>query len=204
MELDGVRRQFCWVTAPFLVCGLAVWGMRAATSPDTGPNVTYTATGTFTNPQVSGDDTLRLAGEPFTINIVAPAGSAPVKHGPNWAVLSPFKMTGTVHSGLLGTSPVNIASTAASIFEVVGPDYDPFETGFPVKVVGISLTIQAQFTLPAGTLAKPLIHPFSAVALDPTNTTVVYSNGSDSTTLTIDSGSLVATLPSGGNAVRLQ
>jgi hypothetical protein len=112
-------------------------------------------------------------------------------------------MTGEVHSGLLGTEPVNIASTGASIFEAVGPDYDPFETGFPVKVVGINLTIQAQFTLPAGTFTKPLIHPFGAVALDPTNTSVVYSNGTDSTTLSIASGSLVATLPS-GSGVRFQ
>jgi hypothetical protein len=198
MELGNTGKRIFLLAAPAALCAVTVWGLSGTTSPDTGPNVTFIASGTFATPQVSGDDTLKLAGEPFTINIVAPAGSVPVKHGPNWAVLSPFKMTGTVHSGLLGSEPINIASTGASIFEEVGPDYDPFETGFPVKVVGISLTIQAQFTLPPGTFTKPLIHPFAAVALAPGNTTVVYSNGSDSTTLTIESGSLVATLAGGG------
>lgn len=201
MELHDVLKKVCLPVVLALVCGLTVWGLRGATSPDTGPNVTYTAAGTFATPQVSGDDTLKLSGEPFTISVVAPAGSTPVQHGRNWAVLSPFKMTGTVHSGLLGSEPVNIASAAASIFEAVGPDYDPFETGFPVKVVGINLTIQAYITLPAGTLAKPLIHPFAPVALAPGNTSVVYSNGTDTTTLTIESGTLVATVPGGGSAI---
>jgi hypothetical protein len=82
MELTDIRKGFGLITAPALVCGLAVWGMSGATSPDSAPNVTYTATGTFTNPQVSGDDTLKLAGEPFTINIVAPANSVPVTARP--------------------------------------------------------------------------------------------------------------------------
>jgi hypothetical protein len=197
MEFASFRKSLYLVTAPVGVCALAVWGLSGATSPDTGPNVTYTASGIFSTPQVSGDDTLKLAGEPFSISIVAPAGSVPVKHGRNWAVLSPFKMTGQVHSGLLGSEPVNIASTGASIYEAVGPDSDPFETAFPVKVVGISLTIQAQFTLPADTFTKPLIHTFSPVTLSPAITTVVYSNGTDSTTLTVESGTLVGTLPSG-------
>ena len=200
MGFSGIFGKSALLAMP-VAAGLLVWEVSGARSqaatPDTGPIVTYTASGTFATPQVIGDDTLKLAGEPFTINIQAPASSAPIQHGPNWAVLSPFKMTGEVHSGLLGTSPVNIASTGASIFEAVGPDYDPFETGFPVKVVGISLTINATFTLPAGTFTKPLIHPFAPVSLSPTNSTVVYSNGTDSTTLTIASGTLVGTLPSG-------
>jgi hypothetical protein len=182
------------------VFGLTVWGLSGAT-PDTGPNVTYTASGTFATPQVSGADMLKVAGEPFSIAIVAAAGSVPVKHGRNWAVLSPFKMTGEVHSSLLVT-PVNIASAGASIFQAVGPSYDLFETAFPVKVVGITLTIKAQLTLPAGTLTKPLIHPFAAVALGPGNATVTYSDSTNSTVLAIQSGTLAATLPAGGNAMQ--
>ena len=159
--------------------------------PDTAPNVTFTAAGTFVNPQTNGDDTLKLAGEPFSISIVANAGTAPVQHGPNWAVLSPFKMTGSVHSGLLGPAPINIVSAGASIFEAVSSSYDVFEAGFPVKVVGLSLTIDARITLPAGTLTKPLIHPFSAVTLGPDNATVTYSNGTSSTTLSVQSGTLI-------------
>jgi hypothetical protein len=172
-------------------------GLSGATVPNTAPNVTFIAAGTFSTPQVSGNDTLKLSGEPFAISIVANAASAPIQHGRNWALFSPFKMTGEVHSGLLGSTPVNIASTGTSIFQAVGPSYDPIQTAFPVKVVGISLTISAEFTLPPGTLPSPLIHTFAAVALGPANSTVTYSNGTDTTTLTIQSGSLIAKIASG-------
>jgi|HubBroStandDraft_1064217.scaffolds.fasta_scaffold00451_10 hypothetical protein len=204
MGLDSFRKTVGLLAALVTVFGIAVWGLSGATAPDTAPNVTFTAAGTFAAPQISGNDTLKLAGEPFSISIVASAGSAPVKHGPNWALFSPLNMTGEVHSGLLGPTPVDIASSGASIYQAVGPSYDPFQTGFPVKVVGISLTINAEITLPAGTLVKPLIHPFAAVALAPANTTVIYSNGTDSTTLAIASGTLVATLPTGGSRMRMQ
>ena len=141
------------VLTPALIC---------AAFAQTAPNVTYTASGTFVNPAVSGADTLKLAGEPFSVSIVANAASIPIQHGPNWALFSPLKMTGFVHSGLLGTTPINVASAGASIFQAVGPDYDPFETGFPLNVVGLSLTVNAQVTLPAGTLSKQLIHPFGS------------------------------------------
>lgn len=167
---------------------LAVSDMQASTPP----NVSFTATGTFSNPQVSGADTLKLAGEPFTINIVASAASKPVKSGPNWAVFSPLKMTGEVHSGLLGSTPVTVASAGASIQQALGPTDDLFETAFPVKIVGISLTINATLHLPAGTLPNQLIHPFAAVQLSPSTSRVTYSEGTTSTTLTIQSGTLTA------------
>jgi hypothetical protein len=173
---------------------VAAASLLNAASPQTAPNVTFTATGTFSSAPVSGPDTLKLAGEPFTIAVVASSAANPIQHGPNWALFSPLNMTGTVHSGLLGTSPIDIASAAASIFQAVGPDYDPFETGFPVKVVGISLTIDA---LPGGTLTKQLIHPFASIALSPANTTVSYSDGTNTTVLTLASGTLVATIPTG-------
>jgi len=199
MVLDNVRKKILPATL-VAISVFTVSGLSGATVPDTGPNVTFTASGTFSTPQVSGNDTLKLAGEPFIINVVAVAGSTPVKHGRNWAVFSPLKMTGVVHSGLLGPQPVNIVSKGANILQMVSATEDPVKTSFPVKVVGISLTIQAQFILPAGTLAKPLIQTFAGVALSPANTTVTYSNGTDSTTLTIASGTLVATASSGGSA----
>ena len=166
------------------------------------PNVTYTAAGTFGNPAVSGADELKMAGEPFTINIVASSASEPIKHGSNWAVYSPFKMTGEVHSGLVGPTPVNIASGAASIQLAQGPDYDIFIAAFPVKVVGISLTVKATIQLPVGTLANLYVHPFSPVTLDPTITSVVYSDGTNDTTLSIQSGSLTAVVGSGTGSVQ--
>src|SRR5271166_7114554 len=83
-----------------VIFSMLVSGVAGAAVPDKAPNVYFIATGTFTSPQVSGNDTLKLAGEPFAISIVANAGSAPIKHGRNWANYSPLKMTGEVHSGL--------------------------------------------------------------------------------------------------------
>ncbi len=183
--------------AATLISCISVSALSGAT---TAPNVTYTASGTFANPQVSGTDTLKMAGEPFTISIVANAAAVPVKHGPNWAVYSPLKMTGQVHSGLLGPTPVSIASGAASIELTVGPSSDIFTTAFPVKVVGISLTINATITLPGGTLANQLVHPFGAVTITSKNATVIYSDGTNSTTLAIQTGTVTGTIPSPGAA----
>jgi len=197
MILSHARKMVSSGSAAVAVSCFGFLLLSGATVPDTAPNVTITAAGTFASPAGSGADSLKLSGEPFTISIVAKVASAPVKHGRNWAVFSPLKMTGTVHSGLIGSTPVNIASTAASILQIVGPSYDIFETAFPVKVVGISLTIKATVTVPSGTIPKQLIHPFASVALTPSNATVIYSDSADSTTLAIQTGTLVSTLPNG-------
>ncbi len=182
-----------------LTRALAVSGLMyltLSTLGATAPDVTYTASGTFSQPATSGSDTLKLAGEPFTISIVANAASVPISHGPNWAVFSPFRMTGQVHSGLLGPTPVSIASAAASIYLLYGPTYDTFMTAFPVKVVGIVLTINATLTLPPGTLQNQLIHPFAPVALTPSNSLVTYSDTTgNTTTLTVSTGTVEATIP---------
>jgi hypothetical protein len=198
MSLSTVEMVSVKVTAAALFC-LAISGMSAAT-PNTAPNVSFTASGTFGNPPVSGSDTLKLAGEPFTINIVVNSAMVPIQHGPNWAIFSPLKMIGQVHSGLLGTTPISIASGAASIEQAYGPTYDLFQTAFPVKIVGINLTVHAVIELPAGTIPNQLIHPFAAVALSPATATVTYSDGTDSTTLSVQTGSLVATVQTGGAA----
>jgi uncharacterized protein (TIGR03437 family) len=133
----------------------------------TAPMVTYTASGTFASPATSGADTLKLAGEPFSVSISASAASEPFEHGSNWGAYDKLKLTGSVHSGLLGTTPVTIA------------------------------TIKAVIVLPLGTIANPYLHPFSAIALAPGNSTVTYSDSSASTVLAIQTGGLTATIPSG-------
>src|SRR5580704_14925498 len=135
--------MFSMKVAVSVISCCLVAALRFAASANTAPNVTFTAAGTFANPQVSGSDELKMSGEPFSISIVANAAAVPIEHGPNWAVYSPLKMTGVVHSGLLGPTPVSIASGAASIELVVGSSSDLFITAFPVKVVGISLIINA-------------------------------------------------------------
>jgi hypothetical protein len=65
----------------------------------------------------------------------------------------------------------------------------------PIKVVGISLTIKAVVIMPIGTIGKPLLSPFKSVSLAPGNATLTYSDGTNSTVLAIQTGSLSATTP---------
>jgi len=164
----------------------------------TGPVVTYTASGTFANPATSGADTLKLAGEPFSVTISVSSSTVPYKHGPNWAAFNKLKLTGTVHSGLLGSTPVNIGSSESTIIQAFDPgQYDTFTMEAPVQVIGINLTIKAVIVMPYGTFSNPLLQPFAAIALAPGNATVTYSDTTSSTVLAIQTGSLTATIPGG-------
>ena len=91
----------------------------------------------------------------------------PNKSGTNWEYFLPLPMTGTVRTGLLNRTPVDIASVHASIYQALGDSRDVFAATFPPKILNIYLTIDAQVSLPPGTLTKPLIHPFAAVELSP-------------------------------------
>lgn len=184
------------VVAAAIGCFAIPQGLAAA-SPDKSANVTFTATGTFGVTPVSGADTLKLAGEPFTISVVGNSSLKPVQHGQNWAIFTPLNMTGTVYSALTGTAPIAIASTTAAIDQSVGASEDIFQAGFPVVVIGIALNVRAYIPLPGGTLTSALLRPFSSVTLG-TNATVTYSNSTASTVLSVASGTLVATIPTGG------
>ena len=166
-------------------CSAVSGSLLGATVPAaTAPTITYTASGTFASPAANGNDTLKLAGEPFSVTIAVSAATKPVKTGRNWALYTKLKLTGTVHSGLLGPSPISITSGAASVQQFIDPGQpDLFVMAAPLKVVGISLTIKANITLPAGTLSKPLLQPFKAVTLTAADATMVYADGTANTTL---------------------
>ncbi|HTQ53808.1 MAG TPA: hypothetical protein VMI94_05060 [Bryobacteraceae bacterium] len=169
-------------------------GVGTSPAPAAAPNVTFTAAGTFASTPTSGSDSLKLANEPFTISVVANAAAVPISHGPNWAVFSPLKMTGVVHSGLLGPTPVSIASYAAGIEQLVGPQFDEFVLAVPVRIVGINLTIHATVFMPPGTIPNQLIHIFGPVPMNPSTATVTYSDGYNTTSLAIQTGTLSATV----------
>ena len=190
--------MFSWnvrriLSATMAAAALAAPGIVAAASPDKGANITFTASGTFASTPVSGADTLKLAGQPFTISIVGNSSKTPTKHGRNWAVFNPLNMTGTVNSGLIPNSPIPISATTASLEQSVGASEDIFKAGFPVTVVGIALQVKAYLTLPGGTLTTPLLRPFSSVPLS-SAATVTYSNSSAATVLGVDTGTIVATV----------
>jgi len=186
------------VTIAFTVAAISCFALSdQAMAAATATTITYTASGTFAATATSGADTLKLAGEPFSVSIVVSSAVKPYKTGKNWAAYNKLKLTGSVHSGLLGTTPVNIGSSEASLTQAVNPGKaDMFTLQAPVKVVGISLTIEASIVMPSGTLSKTLLAPFTApVALAPGNATLSYSDSTSSTVLAIQSGHLTATVP---------
>jgi uncharacterized protein (TIGR03437 family) len=96
----------------------------------------------------------------------------------------------------VGTSPINIASSQASIIQGISPGVDDtFTMQSPVKVVGVSLTIKALIIMPLGTLSKPLLHTFNTVTMAPATASMTYSDGTNTTVLAIASGTLAATIP---------
>jgi hypothetical protein len=198
---SNAQKLFSVTLALAAICCLAAPAKLAAAGPDKSADVTFTASGTFTATQVSGADTLKLSGQPFTISVVASSSLKPVQHGQNWAIFKPLSMTGTVYSALIPDQAIPISSTTAAIDQTIGASQDIFQAGFPVTVIGIALTVRANITLPGGTLTSALIRPFASVSI-PSNATVTYSNTTASTVLGIQSGTMVATLPAGGSAQR--
>jgi hypothetical protein len=196
-----VRRILSVTIAVAAIGCVAAPRRLAAASPDKkGATITFSASGTFTTTQVSGADTLKLSGQPFTIIVVGNTSMKPIKHGQNWANFKPLSVTGTVYSGLIPDQPIAISSTTAAIDQTVGASEDILQAGFPVTVIGIPLTVRAHIILPGGTLTNALLRPFASVALDSTNATVTYSNTTASTVLGVQSGTVAATLPAkGGN-----
>lgn len=199
MFLYRFRSQLSAVALAAITC-FAAGGTALAAAP----NVIYTATGTFATPAMSGSDLFKLAGQPFTIQVVANSATVPTSNGQQWARYTQLTMQGTVQSGLLPT-PIAIASNMTSLQLATGnPNYDLIIIFAPIKVVGIQLQITATIQLPKGTLKNALIHPFTATAsLNSTNTTVIYSDGTTATTLTAQSGTIDALLPNGTRGARV-
>ena len=182
-----------------IACG-SLWAQN------TSRNVIYTAAGTFASTQVSGADLLKLAGQPFSLSVIANSSTVPTSNGGHWAIFSDLLMSGTVQSGLIPPPPTVIHCTphtkgCASLELATGnPDVDMLGMGAPITVIEEQLTIGAALSLPKGTLVNPLIRLFTApVTLGPTSGTVQYSNGTATTVLAIASGTLSTKLQTGPN-----
>lgn len=191
------------MTARILVIAImAVLSCQAATAP----NVTYAAFGTFATLQISGADTFCLRGQPFSITIVANEGLKPTRHSKTSAQYTNLSIQGAVQS-CLDSQVVPISSGAASIALKAGGAGDPdeFKISFPLFMLGAQLTISAQATMPAGTLATTAFRPFTGpVALTISDASVTYAEMTYSTTLGVANGNLnaaVATPPPPGLAV---
>jgi uncharacterized membrane protein YraQ (UPF0718 family) len=185
--------------AAALLC-MIVPARLSAQSTNAGENIKYTASGTFGATPVSGNDTLKLSGENFSITVLGNSAKTPVQTGKNWAIFGGMKMSGTVYSGLLPGQAISISSKKASIQQTLSPSQDIFQCTFPVTVVGIALNVTAKVYLPGGTLKKATgLRPFASISLDDPSDTVVYSNPTAATTLSIASGTIAGTGSSGSD-----
>jgi len=190
----NIRKMLSLTIAAAVISSGAIVPRLAAATPDSGTNVTFAVTaGTFAAAPVSGADSLKLAGQQFAISVVGNSSMVPAKHGRNWAIFNSLTMKGTVYSQLVPGTAIPIASKAVTLQQTAGATADKFTCTFPVKVLGIALTVTANITLPGGTMVKPLIRPFPSVTLDPTNATVTYANTTAATVLAVQTGTLTAT-----------
>lgn len=188
-------RKILSVAAAVAIACLATSVMTASTP--TIP-VIYTATGTFGTTPQSGADTLKLAGEPFTIKLSGNTAMQPFQHGTNWAAYQNLKMSGTIYSGLTGSAPIAVGAVDAGLQLTTGPK-DILNAGFAIGVIGVQLNVTAHVFVPGGTLANPYIRPFPSVTMS-SGSTVTYSDSDAATVLTIASGTIVASYPGGSVA----
>jgi hypothetical protein len=184
-----------------LVAGIMAFSALASQAA-TAPNVTYTASGTF-GTVVSGADDLELAGEPYSITVVANSAATPKKYGSDYAVYSPLTMSGAATTGLTDSSEP-IGSTTTSMELEITSTVNQITVAMPIKILDLELTVTAVVNLPLGTLKSLHPHPFAApVTMTPSMGTIKYSGtcadgeGTCTTVLTLGNGTLNATIPSG-------
>ena len=170
-----------------LLCLLA-----AGTPASAITNVTYTASGTFATPALSGADMLKLAGYPYTINVYAPVNSVPVQSGPHFAAYMNLQMYGTVFSGLLNTTvPFGCAPgqsgctpQLANLLMQVTSTNNIIKMSAMVPLIGLTLQVIATAPMPLDTFNGLRILPFEQPAtITSPSATVVYRDSSASTTL---------------------
>jgi len=164
-----------------------------ASEPAGVPNVLYAASGIFAKPAISGADGLLLAGEPFSIRLLANEALKPTKHTSTWAEYNNITAAGLVQSARYPGSWYPFSSGQTTLVLRLGQAGEPdeVEISFPLTFLYLQLSISARATLPPGTMTTTAIRPFTAaVAL--AGTTMTYADTQASTTLAVASGTLNA------------
>jgi len=152
--------------------------------PNTAPTVAYTATGTFATPPIHGYDKLGLAGQPFSITILASEGLKPTRRTKTSARYDNVPLSGSIASAYTYGVPLPILVNASIILQVGAAGApDEMKLSFQANFIDVPLQVAAEATMPAGTITSPAIAPFNTpVTLTLTNATARYA-GSESTTL---------------------
>jgi len=174
----------------------------AAVGAGAEPNVNYAATGTFATPAVSGLDTFKLAGQPFTLTFAVNEATKPTRHSETMAEYSNITVVLTVKAGVTGGT-YTYTVLGVNVFLVVGAPGKPdwFFLQIPFTFGGAPIVITAKAKMPAGTIATPAIQPFTApVTITPRDGVATYACPAcpppytgNSTTLAIAGGTLSAT-----------
>jgi len=190
-----LRNMQSLVIASAMLCYFAAAGQGAA------PDVTYIATGVFATPPVSGQDVLGFAGQPFTVTFVVNEATKPTRRSETMAEYSNVTVVLTIELSTGQTFQFTVLD--ASLFLVVGPPDKPdwIAVKFPFPIgTNDTLAITAKVGMPAGTIATPLIKPFTVpVTLNPSDGEMTYACPAcsppwtgNSSTLAIAGGTLIA------------
>jgi uncharacterized protein (TIGR03437 family) len=173
----------CIVIAAAAICALAASENLTATC--TGTVIAYEASGWFGSNVVSGADKLRLAGEPFTIDLYVCETKAPSQIGLDYAAYANIELTGTVKSSLI-TTVYTIKPTPVTLIlaqPVAGTD--SIELEGPIVVFGATINIHGDISLPAGTLTSTSIAPFTSVPIVTSNSGFIYAQTGEATELSL-------------------
>jgi hypothetical protein len=158
--------------AAAVICGLAASENLSAACSST--IIAYQASGEFGPNPISGQDTLKLAGEPFSITLYACETLTPTKVGSDYSEYYPIEMKGQVKSSLL-VQPYQISAKTAFILQVPPTGLDAAELQGDVTVEGRTIFIKGDLSLPSGTLTSRSIAPFSKVTIDTAKSEFIYT-----------------------------
>ena len=165
-------------------------------------NVTYTASGIFATPPVSGEDVFFLAGAPFTITFVVNEAKKPTRYTETTAEYTDVFVNAKI---IIGLGLLELYDRPVNLFLMAGAPNQPdwiFIT-FPYPFSGDTIIFTAKIMMPAGTIITPAIRPFTApVTLTPSDGVMTYACHKcaapwtgHSTTLGIAEGTLTGTAP---------
>ena len=160
--------------AAAVMCGVAATENLSATCSN--PVVEYQASGQFGPNVIAGSDKYKLAGEPFSITLLACEGLTPTKTGANYSEYYPIELKGQVKSSLL-VQPYDISAKTAFILEVPATGLDSIEVQGTVTLAGSEIPIKGDIALPAGTLTSQSIAPFAQTTIDTAKSEFIYSAG---------------------------
>lgn len=150
----------------------AVQGMQAACNTTV---VQYKASGVFGATPLNGKDTLKLAGEPFSITMYACESLVPTRTGANFAEYYPLATTVTVKSSLQTQQFTTSGKMAFTIKIPAAPGLPSLAVQGPLPVLGSTVTINGSLALPAATLPSTHIATFPSTAIVTSRSQLIYT-----------------------------